>query len=296
MNIAILQQELDELENTLTLFDTHNFRARKEALDFVRVIDKISTENRKDNSERIHLQEQARTLSERLQTFNTKIAQNLHTRLISDRPAPQELRDWLQLYTDYMPQQRVQPHHGYENLDFLLDEILLPKPHPRVSLTPKYGMVRYEPTPASVILELTERIAFTADDVFYDLGSGLGKVTILVHLLTGARCEGVEYQPDFCAYADQQTRALNLNSVTYQNADARHANYADATVFFFFNPFGGEIFTTVLERLRLEAQQRELRICSYGSSSKPLSELSWLERKPPINEDEYALAIFRSRD
>ena len=97
----------------------------------------------------------------------------------------------------YVPQRWGQPHHGYENLDFLLNEILIPQPHPQANLQPEYGMVRYQPTPASVILELTERIAFTDDDVFYDLGSGLRKVTMLVRLLTGVRCVGIEYQLDF---------------------------------------------------------------------------------------------------
>ncbi len=293
MNIAILQRELDELQNTTVLFDARNFRARKEALDFVAVIDRIHIDNRKDNPERVRLQQQARMLGEGLRAFNTSIAQDWHIRLKNEHPAPQELQPCLQLYTDYVPQQWGQHHYGYENLDFLLEEILLPRPHPQACLQPEYDMVRYEPTPASVILELTERIAFTTNDVFYDLGSGLGKVTMLVHLLTGTRCVGVEVQPDFCAYADQQACGLNLDGVTYLNADARHADYADATVFFLFNPFGGAIFTTVLERLRLEAQQRELRICSYGTSSQPISELPWLERIPPISEDEAALAIFR---
>ena len=293
MNIAILQRELDELQNTSTLFDAHNFRARKEALDFVAVVDRIHTEDRKDSPEQVCLQQQARTLGESLRACNRTIAQEWHIRLKTERPAPEELRAWLQPYTDYLPQLWGQPHYGYENLDFLLDEILLPRPHPHASLQPKSGMVRYEPTPASVILELTERIAFTNNDVFYDLGSGLGKVTLLVHLLTGARCVGVEYQPNFCAYANQQAHDLNLKGVSYLNADARHADYADATVFFFFNPFGRDIFSTVLERLRLEAQQREIQICSYGSSSQPLSELPWLERIPPISEDEATLEIFR---
>ena len=293
MNIAILQRELDELQNTPALFDAHNFRARKEALDFVAVIDKIHTENHKDNLEQVRLQKQARELGEKLHAINTSIAQDWHIRLKNESPAPQELRVWLEDYTDYQPQQWGQPHYGYENLDFLLDEILLPQPHPQASLQSKHGMVRYEPTPASVILELTERITFTDDDIFYDLGSGLGKVTMLVHLLTGTRCVGVEYQPDFCAYADQQAHALYLNGVTYLNVDARHADYADATIFFFFNPFGGDIFATVLEGLRLEAQQRDLLICSYGTSSQPLSELPWLERVPPISEDEATLAIFQ---
>ncbi len=294
MDIAILQRELDELENTPSLFDAYNFRARKEALDFMGVIDSIHPENNRHEPARVRLQKQARMLGKRLSDFNTLLAQDWQIRLKNVDVASKELRAWLQPYTDYVSQQWGQPHYGYENLDFLLDEILLPQPHPHASLQAEQGMVRYEPTPASVILELTERITFTDNDIFYDLGSGLGKVTMLVHLLSGVRCVGVEYQPELCIYAEQQAHNLSLKKVTYLNTDARHVDYADATVLFLFNPFGGTIFPTVLERLQLEAQQRELRICSYGSSSYPLSELPWFERIPPISEDEAALAIFRS--
>ncbi len=295
MNIAILQQELNELKNIPTLYDVHNFGARKEALDFVAVIDRICSENSKGNNiEHVRLQQQAQELGEGICAFNKSVAHDWSVRLKNECPAFQELRAWLQPYTSYVPQQWGQPHYGYEDLDFLLDEIFLPKPHPSASLQLERGMARYELTPTSVILELMERIAFNDDDVFYDLGSGLGKATMFVHLLTGVRCVGVEYQPDFCAYAAHQARGLNLSDVRYLNSDARHVDYADATVFFFFNPFGETIFTTVLNRLQLEAQERELRICSYGSSSQLLSELPWLERIPPISENDAALAIFRT--
>jgi hypothetical protein len=290
MNISILQREFDELQDNPALFDPHNFRVRKEALDLVEIITKFRSE---DNQDLINLQAQAQGLGEELQAFNRVLGEDFLERLNGNWTAPEGFRAWLDPYTEYVQNAWGKPHHGYESLDFLLDEVLLPQPHPLASQPREYGMVRYEPTPASVILELTERISFSDDDLFCDLGSGLGKVTMLVHLLTEVRCVGVEYQPDFCTYARQQADRLNLRDLSYLNTDARHASLSDATIFFFFNPFGGVIFDTVLEGLRLEAQQREIRICSYGSSSQPLSELPWLEHIPPVSEEEMALAIFR---
>jgi len=197
-------------------------------------------------------------------------------------------------YTDYVANDWGKQHYGYESLDFLLDGVFLPRPHPHLSLEPEYGMVRYEPTPASVILELTERLNLKERDIFYDLGSGLGKVTLLVHLLTGVKVVGVEYQPDFCAYASRQADELDLEGLRYLNDDARHVDYSDGSVFFLFNPFGGVIFDSVLEKLHIEAKRREILICSYGSSSRPLSELEWLEPVAPLFSDEMALAIFCS--
>jgi len=295
MNIAILQRDLDELQSSPVLFDALNFQARKEALDFVRVIGKLHTEDHQTSPERVRLFQQAQALGEQLEATNAALFHDWKIRIKNQPPSREKLRQWLQPYTNYAPHQWGISHYGYENLDFLLDGVLLPQPQPQANLPREYGMVRYEPAPASVILELTERVAFTDNDVFYDLGSGLGKVTALMHLLTGVRCVGVEYQPAFCAYARQQAAALQLINADYIQADARVADYADGTVFFLFNPFGGDIFATVLERLRQEAQQREILICSYGACTQPLAGLNWLERIPPVGDDDFSLAIFTPR-
>jgi hypothetical protein len=38
----------------------------------------------------------------------------------------------------------------------------------------------------------------TQADVFFDLGSGLGQVPILVNLLSGAAAKGMEFEPVYC--------------------------------------------------------------------------------------------------
>lgn len=290
MNINILQNELDELIEFSELFAEHNFSARREALVFLQMVSQISVTG---NHESRELKRRARIFSERLRTFNGYLAQDFYQRLKSQHPLPTDFRSWLAPYTNYVPKDWGKPHYGYESLDFLLDAVLLPEPQPEPNLKSEYGMVRYQPTPASVVLELTERIQFTDNDLFCDLGAGLGKVTMLVHLLTQVQTVGVEYQSSFCDYAERQAQDLGLTRISYLNLNARNADYSDATVFFFFNPFGGLIFDSVLEKLRLEAEKREITLCSYGSSSQPLSELTWLERLPPVSEDEMALEIFR---
>lgn len=291
MKIAILQREFAELEATPTLFDASNFRARKEARDFAALLRKFDP---KENAALRDLKEKAEKLDQILAAFDAEIAAEFSCRLANEKPSPDEFRTWLNEHTSYEAGVWGKPHYGYENLDFLLDEVLLPEPQPSPSLPPEEGMVRYEAMPASVILELSERVDFAEKGAFYDLGSGLGKVTALVHLLSGAPCVGVEYQPDFCGYATEQAQRLELSGIRYLNADARQADYASARVFFFFNPFGGEIFPVVLERLRLEAKKEEILIASYGSSSLPLSEYAWLEQVPPVSDNELALALFRS--
>ena len=291
MNINILRKEFDELRNAPDLFDGHNFRARKEALDFVKVVSTLRTVTGEDYDA---LKRDALAFGERLSSFNAEVAQSFLLRFREEKPSGDVFRKCLEPYTGYVARDWGKPHYGYESLDFLLDGVLLPEPHPQADLKPEYGMVRYEPTPASVILELTERVSLTEQDVFFDLGSGLGKVTILVNLLTSAGVVGVEYQSSFCAYAEEQAASLGLERIRYLNADARDVGFGSATVFFFFNPFGGLIFDDVLGKLEREAKGRELILCSYGSASQPLSELTWLEELSPLRSGEMALAIFRS--
>ena len=287
MDLEILQRELNELENTPTLYECQNFQARKEALDFLAVI-------ANQDVDFDVLQEQAQGFAARLLAINESTARDWYTHLMQGRFSPQAWRAALQAYSTYRSGQWGQRHYGYENIDFLLDEIFLPAPHPQASLARERGMVRYQPTPASVILELSERIDFQEQDVFCDLGSGLGKVTALVHVLTGVRALGVEYQPDFCAYAAAQAQRLALMGVSYLNADARCVDYAEMNVFFLFNPFGGDIFPAVFETLHQHARRRPIRVASYGASSAPLANLDWLQLVPPSDLSEFALCIFQS--
>src|SRR5206468_2904352 len=102
-------------------------------------------------------------------------------------------------------------------------------------------MVHYEPTPARVILDLVDHAGLRADDVLYDLGSGLGQVVILVNLLTGIPTRGVECQSALCAAARGYAEGLGLWDVAFVEADARAVDFADGTMFYLFTPFRGRM-------------------------------------------------------
>jgi SAM-dependent methyltransferase len=155
-------------------------------------------------------------------------------------------------------------------------------------------MVYYQPTPARVILELVEKADIGGGDVFYDLGSGLGQVPILVNLLTGARAVGVEFEPAYCEHAQECARRMNLSQVAFVNLDARVADYADGTVFFMYTPFEGQLLQEVLGRLRDEARKRVLRVCTYGPCTRQVSGQDWLWPVGQRAERVYELAVFRS--
>src|SRR5689334_3623801 len=56
-------------------------------------------------------------------------------------------------------------------------------------------LVPYHPAGVEAVARAVVDVPVTADDLFVDLGSGLGKVVMLAHLLTGAAARGIELQP-----------------------------------------------------------------------------------------------------
>ncbi len=293
MKLHKLNADLDALINNQALFDVSQFNARKEALNFVAIIEELY-ETRDLESELSDIYESAQQLGDRILAFNDSLFQSLRNEILAGVMGEQ-LRDLLNPFTNYSPENHGQPHYGYENLDGLIEGVLIPLPHPEPTSERTYGMVRYEPTPVSVILELYDQVQFSQDDIFFDLGSGLGKVIILVHLLAGIPCIGVEYEPTYYQYAIQRAAQFGLTGVKFIQADAREVDFSKGTVFFLFNPFGGEIFNTVFERLETEAQSRQITICSYGAGTPPLAELPWLDVADPGTIDEVCLAIFHSK-
>ena len=125
-------------------------------------------------------------------------------------------------------------------------------------------MVSYQPSPARVILELVEKANLKPEDVFFDVGSGLGQVAILVALLSGARAKGVEFEPAYCDYARQCAKELNLSHVEFINMDASEMDYSDGTVFYIYTPFEGKLLDKLLEKLKGEAHKRMIWVYTYG--------------------------------
>ena len=153
-------------------------------------------------------------------------------------------------------------------------------------------MVAYQPTPAREILALIERAGLRPGDVFCDLGSGLGHVVLLVALLSGARARGVEVEPAYCEYAERCARGLKLRGVEFLRADARAAPLTEVTVFFLYTPFRGALLQQVLERLRAEAAERPVRVCSYGPCTKDLARAAWLRPEDDCDLGEHEVAVF----
>lgn len=123
---------------------------------------------------------------------------------------------------------------------------------------PRAG-VPYIPCAADVLLHVVEHV--TAADVFVDIGSGVGRATALVHMLTGARAIGLEIQPALVAASrDLAERVAGIEVVAGDAAETIHAMTA-GTVFFLYCPFGGERLHRVFAGLEAIAAMHPIRVC-----------------------------------
>jgi hypothetical protein len=196
------------------------------------------------------------------------------------------------------PESDTESLSRYRGLRFdLRDEIVngvlqLREPNkPDLSRSPE--MLPYQPTPARHILDLIATSRLSNDDILVDLGSGLGHVPLMVSILTGNRTMGVEIQPAYVASARECARTLRIKQARFVAEDARRADLSNGTLFYLYSPFTGSILTDVLSRLRKEAAERQVRICSLGPCTRILQDQEWLQANP--RSDSGRIAIFKSQ-
>jgi hypothetical protein len=289
--------DLGAIESDPTLDDEMNLPARVDALDTIEFIEEI-VRLRGKWDDLGTLGARAATQRRRLEQANERLFELARARIRSGKHSPQEHRAWLSQFTDYTPWRQGHPHTGYDALDVLVEGTLRIANAPRSTQEPESEMVHLEPTPVRAVLEMVDRIHLQAEDVFYDLGSGLGQVMILVHLLTGVRTVGVEVEPAYCEVARDRAKAFGLSGVTIVNEDARTADLSQGSVFYLFTPFTGRMLQAVLDRLQQEVRARRadkppIRICSYGPCTPYVARQPWLRSVGPGADHEFKLAIFR---
>jgi SAM-dependent methyltransferase len=152
------------------------------------------------------------------------------------------------------------------------------------------GCVPYLPCPVDLILRAVDRAAVGAGDVFVDIGSGVGRVTTLVHLLTGASTVGIEIQPHLAARSRALAERMDLPrvNVVVGEADRLAGDVTIGTVFFLYCPFSGPRLERVIDQLGAIAEKHLIRVCAVDL---PLPARPWLE---PIGQLTDGLAVFRS--
>lgn len=98
--------------------------------------------------------------------------------------------------------------------------------------------VAFVQTPDNDLELIVHVLEIEKDDIFYELGSGAGKVSCYVSLRTGARCYGFEIRPTLLEYSRVAAKELGVSDrVEFYNVDfLRYKKYdmRDATAIYFY--------------------------------------------------------------
>lgn len=154
--------------------------------------------------------------------------------------------------------------------DAELERLLGIEVHDDLSRSPGPELIGYHPSGLAPVSCALIEAAVGEEDLFIDLGAGVGKVVALARLLCGARARGIEVQR---ALVDLSPRVEGVELV---HADVRHAPLEDGTVFFLYNPFTGAALRDVLARLHAVAQHHGIVVCALGVDL----ERTWLQPRP----------------
>lgn len=241
------------------------------------------------------LHHRATHLRQRLAAVNAQLFRRLQAELAASHATGPTLRQMIAAHVGDDVSDPAQEWLDTDDLDVFVNGVLDIDEAPVKTRDLQPGMIGYYPTPARVVLALIKYARMRAQDVFYDLGSGLGRVAMLVGLLTQAQVRGIEFDPAYCAYAQQRADGLHLSRVRFLNVDAREADYRGGTVFFLYTPFTGHLLQAVLDRLHAEARTRPITLAAYGGCTRDVARQPWVQ---PAVKQEFAhdtLAFFASR-
>lgn len=305
MVIRELQADIEAVAENAALFLEVNFDDRAAALDFLEfhVIDRIEglLQTTQPSAALLSLKQEAEATKQQLEAIDTALFEWIRGNIQLGRCLGSTLLD---VINSYVGPGSIGSHAnhvaGYDTLDVFTNGLFLDLAFPLETRELETRerepeMVYYQKTPARIIFELVAKARFTTQDVFYDLGSGLGHVAILVNLLSGVTARGVEVEPAYCAYANACAADLRLSRVTFIQADARTADYSDGTVFFLYTPFEGRLLQDVLNNLQLIAQYRPIRLFTYGPCTTHVARQHWLMSMTDDDSHPDRLGEFRSR-
>lgn len=119
------------------------------------------------------------------------------------------------------------------------------------------------------------------DDVFCDIGCGMGRVLCLAAQYPMRKCVGVDINERLCEIARRNAAGLRSRKAPIEIVcgDAARIDVSEPTIYFLFNPFGPQTLRDTLEAIRgsLAGNPRSIRIVYYHSKYRSaVDDLRWL--------------------
>jgi hypothetical protein len=293
-----LQQFVGKLEDDLTLLMPNRVQQRLEALDRLdayfpetaeaEIHDPQVHRAEMDSPGAAGLARRARLIRDRLEIPNRELYEAIRDK-VRRGAGRLALLQWAEPSREHAD---AAPGMGFDFRDDLICGLLQLEQPEVGQFRFEAEMVFYQPTPARHIFNLIGLSALTAEDVFVDIGSGLGHVPLLISICSDARAIGIELEGAYVERARQCAERLNLERVSFFEQDARVADYSSGTVFYLYTPFSGAMLQLVLDRLEHEAASRRIRICTYGPSTPVIAGEPWLRATSMPEADR--ITVFRS--
>ena len=283
---------LGNLEDDSSLFQPEKLRERLIALDDLDArFGDFDSENSPTCADP-DMHTRAKALQKQLEAANAEFYQSVRSDIVRDGQ-PRALLHCIQASATQNESISPFPGLGFDWRDELVSEVLqLRKPsEPNLMRVPE--MVPYQLTPIRHVLDLIAATALAEDDVFVDLGSGLGHVPLLVSMMTGVQSLGIEVEAAYVTSAQECAQSLHLGHVRFIAQDARETDLSSGTVFYLYSPFKGSILTDVLSSLRTESTRRHLKICSLGPCTLTVANETWL--KASARPETGRVTVFTSR-
>ena len=121
------------------------------------------------------------------------------------------------------------------------------------------------------------------EDVFYDIGCGMGRILCVAAQQPVRKCVGVELQEPLCQIARRNAASLRGRKAPIEivRADATTVDLADGTIYFMFNPFGPETLRDTLANIRRSLAQnpRSIKIVYYHAKYQSvIDDMDWLRK------------------
>jgi SAM-dependent methyltransferase len=143
-----------------------------------------------------------------------------------------------------------------------------------------------------VIRHFFDNNQLSKEDIFYDLGSGYGRVLFYgAALHPQTKFKGVEIVGERAAFARSIAKKGGFENVEIIHQDVLKADLSDGTIFYLFNPFP-KIIDEVIKKLNAVAAIRKIRVVAVGETIKDLDKVKWLKRSNPKNN--FGAFVFES--
>lgn len=170
--------------------------------------------------------------------------------------------------------------------------------------------VHYTPTTYTEIFRCLKQVGLNENDVFTDLGSGMGRAVFCASWMGAKRAVGIEIVQELCDISTQNHARSRLarKDIEFICADAQKVHLRDTTILYLYHPFGEATLRQVLrniegERMEVEEPQGKLRIIYVNPVfDAVLQQTAWLARighkeaaaRWPLGATHYATTLWQS--